>query len=151
MRLAISRVAYLLERTNVGAQCWNWTAHKNEDGYGTGSVNGKLCGAHRMAYEAFVCQVPPGMMVLHRCDNRRCINPLHLFLGTNQDNMDDMVRKGRAAKAAGELNSNARLKTSDVLMIRSSPASAAVLSDKFGICRNLVYQIRARKAWRHLP
>lgn len=80
--------------------CWLWTASLRNKGYGafTYEVNGKPVQdrAHRYSYQLHVGDIPPGLFVLHRCDTPACVNPDHLFLGTNQDNVDDMIAKGRA-------------------------------------------------------
>lgn len=82
--------------------CWIWTASFFTNGYGQfrhGSrTDGtrKLDHAHRMAYRLEVGQIPEGMLVCHKCDNKKCVNPDHLFLGTSKDNTQDMIKKGRA-------------------------------------------------------
>ena len=75
--------------------CWEWIGGKKWDSYGTILWKGTLVGAHRMAYQAVKGPIPPGMQVCHKCDNKRCVNPKHLFLGTNTDNQNDSIRKGR--------------------------------------------------------
>jgi hypothetical protein len=76
--------------------CWIWTAAVDGGGYGNFALHkGRFVKAHRLAYEMMVGQIPEGMNVLHRCDTPRCVNPSHLFLGTQADNMADMVSKNR--------------------------------------------------------
>lgn len=75
--------------------CWNWLGSLAGGGYGGIGVNGKMMYAHRISWEISFGKIPNGLWVLHRCDNKRCIRPDHLFLGTHQDNMDDMKSKGR--------------------------------------------------------
>lgn len=77
------------------AGCWLWLKAKKLDGYGNLKYNKKVCIAHRVSYEVFVGNIPPNTLVLHTCDVPSCINPHHLFLGTQSDNMNDMVQKGR--------------------------------------------------------
>jgi len=78
-------------------ECWEWIAGKFDSGYGAFQDEGKLVGAHRASYALYTTHIPEDLCVLHRCDNRSCVNPSHLFLGTRKDNHDDMVSKGRAS------------------------------------------------------
>ena len=75
--------------------CWLWISCCNGDGYALISANGKSMRAHRLSWEMHRGPIPRGLFVLHKCDTPECVNPDHLFLGTNQDNMDDAKRKGR--------------------------------------------------------
>jgi hypothetical protein len=78
--------------------CWEWMGEPFGDRYGVLQVNGINRAAHRISYALAYGEIPHGMWVLHRCDNRRCCNPSHLFLGTHQDNENDKVAKGRQAR-----------------------------------------------------
>lgn len=86
-----------VDRTGGPDSCWPWTgaAPKHRGGYGLFQSNQKPKGSHRVAWEFANGPIPPGMQVLHRCDNPPCCNPAHLWIGTPQDNMSDKMNKGR--------------------------------------------------------
>ena len=75
--------------------CWLWTSKVCRNGYGRLKINGKYFGAHRVSYEAFVGEIPDGLVVMHKCDVRSCVNPNHLMIGTYKDNLEDARKKGR--------------------------------------------------------
>jgi hypothetical protein len=97
-----------------------------------------------------VGEIPPGMHVLHHCDNPPCINPSHLFLGTQADNMRDKEQKGRGNHPQGERHGRAKLTEADVLMIRASALSNGALARQLGVTKKTVRRARDGRAWRHL-
>ena len=88
---------YFIDRIILDTKtgCWNWALYKDKDGYGGMKRKGKIYRAHRKSWITFKGEIPEGLHVLHHCDNPKCINPDHLYIGTHQDNMDDMVKRGR--------------------------------------------------------
>ena len=115
-------------------RCWEWTAARHKKGYGHVKIENKLYKSHRISYELAFGEIPNGLWVLHHCDNPPCCNPAHLFLGTNQDNVDDMTLKGRDRKAHGESNGNVKLSDEQVAEIRRRYG-------RFGIGGETSYQL----------
>lgn len=99
--------------------CWEWNSTIDSKGYGMISINGKIQRAHRVAYSSFVGQIPDGLLIMHKCDNRKCCNPSHLQPGTAKDNIRDMHNKGRAPDRRGEKCGKAKLTWVQVDSIRS--------------------------------
>ena len=104
------RFLNLVEKTD---DCWNWIGCLNAGGYGYTSIcKGKKkvrnIVAHRRAYELFVGPIPDDFLVLHKCDNPPCVNPNHLFIGTQKDNVADMFRKGRQKNGPNSISATAR-------------------------------------------
>lgn len=131
-----------------GTRCHEWCGCVAKNGYGQINANGKAAYAHRTAWELENGPVPDGQHVLHRCDNRRCVNTGHMFLGSLDDNMADMVAKGRQSK--GSHRHTAKLSEVDVLAIRASASKQAELADMFGVTQGIISMIRARRIWRHV-
>lgn len=127
--------------TNGG--CWLWTGHVCASGYGRFSDRRRFKLAHRVSYEHHIGPIPDGALVCHRCDVRACINPDHLFLGTNQENLADAGRKGRLG-----LSSKRRtfLTGQDVDKILSDPRSGRALASVFHVHYNTICAIR-RRGW----
>lgn len=140
-----------VRRGGIG-ECWLWTGCTLKCGRGQIGVAGRPRYAHRVAFELYRGPIASGLMVCHTCDNPRCVNPAHLFLGTNADNMADMKRKGRGRKAKGEANSNVRLTADQVMQIRQlhRAARGEDVASAFGISVWHVYHIQAGRSWRHL-
>lgn len=114
------------------------------------SVNGKPRNvrAHREAWEKANGPIPPGMFILHRCDNRACREPEHLFLGTHKDNMEDMMSKGRSCR--GRRNHKARLHPENIRHIRRSRLTSEDLSEIYGVTLRMINLIRSKARWAHI-
>lgn len=129
--------------------CWEWRAALS-NGYGKFAAGDRVVRAHRFSWELFYGPVPPGLYVLHRCDNRRCVNPSHLFLGTNAENLADMVAKGRSLR--GERHGNAKLTTEQVQQIHvlSDSLMQKEIASLLGIGQQQVSRIVRGECWGHI-
>lgn len=161
------------ERVQQTDSCWLWTGAKYGPRYGGMTINKRTVGAHRVSWELANGPVPHGLSVLHHCDVPLCVNPSHLFLGTQRDNMADCARKGRNVfqahperiprgdahgmrlhperRARGEQHGLTTLRESDVLEIRGASGTNTSLALRFGVSRRTIRNIRSRKTWAHVP
>lgn len=155
MSLAISKIP-LRTRIEAGSMpvtecgCWFWLGHLNEDGYGGIGVRGKSVLAHRASWEAFKGPIPDGLCVLHSCDIPCCVNPDHLSVGSQLENIADRVKKNRGRKTGnvGESHPLARLTVEDVLAIRASSECQQDLADRYGVDQAHISAIQLRKRWK---
>jgi hypothetical protein len=128
--------------------CWLWDGFLSPRGYGKVLHNKKRWRAHRLAYALYIGEIPEGFFVCHKCDNPTCVNPQHLFLGTAQDNMDDMVTKERSMR--GTAHHKSKITESDVLKIRADKRSQQAIADEYGLSQTGVGLIKNRINWRHV-
>lgn len=134
--------------------CINWTGQIGKHGYGvisSGKKPHKPLRAHRVAWELAYGTIPKGLLVCHRCDNKRCVNINHLFLGSHQDNMTDMVKKGRNTR--GSSQHLAKLTEEDVIKIRQMSWEGkqyTEIAKIFGVSPPTVRRIAIGKNWKHV-
>lgn len=130
--------------------CILWEGAKDYGGYGVASLDGKTISAHKKAYTLAKGSIPAGMVIRHLCHNKCCINPDHLVVGTQQQNIDDKVAAGRQAK--GSDVGGSKLTDADVLTIRSlaGTMSQRAIARKFNITQANVSRIVRRQTWTHL-
>lgn len=132
--------------------CWQWKDGKTER-YPSFTYNQTNHHAHRVSYMLFKGDIPEGLCVCHSCDNPKCVNPRHLFLGTMGDNLRDMFRKGRR-NICGENHTNNKLTTEQVLSIRKMAKDnkpTKEIAKEFNISTTNVNLIIRGAGWRHLP
>lgn len=128
--------------------CWLFEGGIGKSGYGVFWLDGKSISAHRFAYELWIGELPEGAMVLHSCGNRTCVNPAHLRLGDHAENMRDMVQHGKHLR--GERHHFTPLTKDDVRDIRASYDTTKRLARRYGISTTAIYNIKARKSWKHV-
>lgn len=149
----MDRLREVFEANTLRASgCWEWQGVRSSRGYGRISADGHDYYAHRVAYSLHVGPIARGLCVCHHCDNRGCVNPAHLFIGTHTDNMRDMARKGRSGRRdnAGERNGRAKLTAEQAALIRIDRRRTVEVAAEYGISDTAVRCIRAGRLWRSL-
>ena len=139
------------DKVSIKKPCWEWLAGKDKDGYGRFWLNGRFVRAHRFSYELAFGPIPTNQLVCHTCDNTSCVNPGHLFVGTQQDNIRDKYKKGRAANnlpvipQRGDMHKSTKISDKDVVELRkmyeSGEYKQSELADFFNISRPQVNNI----------
>ena len=140
--------------THSPSGCWGWSGAVSERGYGKIGLprSPKTARAHRVSWEIHCGDIPEGSNVLHSCDNRLCVNPDHLFLGTLSDNSRDMVSKGRDFRPdnRGERAAWHKLTEEQAIDILTRRMSARKFASLYGVSRSAIFRIWEGKNWRHL-
>lgn len=138
-------------QSNMTTQCWTWCGWTDKNGYGYFRDDDKNIGvrrpsAHRFSYYLNAGAIPNGLQVLHFCDNPSCVNPAHLWLGTQQDNMDDMVLKGRSSKEP----TNVKLSEDDVRKIRKDPRPQKEIAADYDVSKHYIGQVINKTTWKNV-
>src|SRR5262249_4999551 len=139
-------------------ECWEWVGARSSKGYGRLFDQGRHWYAHRVAYELYNGPISPShLLVCHSCDNPRCVNPDHLFLGSHQDNLNDLRAKGRAKgrdPCVGENNRRAKLTEEKVLkiieLLDANRHSRSEIAEAFGVARETISHINTGISWNYL-
>lgn len=130
--------------------CWFWTGSTNKAGYG---VHGAIL-AHRASWMLLRGELDSRRKLLHTCDNRRCVNPNHLYPGTQMDNVRDMLNRGRGVWRAGDKNHNAKLSEAQakeiIALCKTGEHTKAAIGRRFGVTAVLIGHIAKGRAWAHL-
>lgn len=149
-------LAYFWERVDSSRgflECWNWTGTLHNKHYGLAYCNNKEYRAHRLSYYLWNDKDPKHLKVCHSCDNPSCVNPQHLWLGTQKDNMADRNRKGRQAR--GSKHGNSKLTESQVRVIRRLLAEKTFtqrqIAQAFGVSAYIISDIKTGRKWGWLP
>lgn len=137
---------------HTSSGCIEWVGAK-VNGYGVLCIKNKNIYAHRYSWIAHKGAIPPGLYVLHKCDNRACVNVEHLFLGTLLDNNRDRAMKGRSRPPRGEQHGSSKLKTADILQIRAllkSKVTMRELGNRYGVSSVAISHIKHGVTWGHV-
>jgi hypothetical protein len=162
-----SEIERFFAKVKTGAGCWEWQGSLATNGYGQFFRNDGSRQAHRISWEYENGEIPEDLHVCHKCDNRKCVRPSHLFLGTRSDNMKDMVKKFRHNTApgcaamrkvrkihTGQNNHQCRLTDEQAMIAKCCPKKRGLssrLAKLFGVSLTVICDIRAGKRWTHLP
>lgn len=133
----------------VPSGCWEWRGARCNAGYGRIKYDGKQNRVHRLMAHIAIGDVAEESVVCHRCDNPCCVNPEHLFIGTQKRNIEDRDAKGRRNQARGEKQGNSKLTAEQITAIRLDPRKSKVIADEYGVTRAHIGNIKANRAWRH--
>ena len=125
-------------------ECWEWTSAKNNKGYGIFGLKKNTDKAHRISFRIAKGEIPKGLFILHSCDNPGCVNPSHLRTGTNQDNVSDMISRGRNSKPPDMAGWN-KIDLPDELIKRLGSSPDKSLADEFGISKKTVIRARHKR------
>jgi hypothetical protein len=133
-------------RKDSASGCWPWQGHRSKQGYGMFCLAGRTVRAHRYSFFLNNGRIPPGLFVLHSCDNPVCVNPSHLRIGTARENSMDIAKRRR--QPYGEKHHLARLTEADVRSVRQSSASSVALGKQFGVSSRAILNIRHGRTWK---
>jgi hypothetical protein len=141
---------YILSRILISENgCWEWQKSKT-NGYGRLIRDDKPWSAHAYSYSNFIGPIPSGKQINHKCHNRGCANPEHLYAGTQKENVRDMNEAGRRNQVRGSKDGNSKINEEIAKQIFSHDGIARVIAKKFNISISLVYAIKKKKIWLHI-
>ena len=146
--------SYTIVERGYKTQCWEWNGTIEHNGYGRTTYSGGIIKAHRLSWMIHFGDIPNGICVCHHCDNPKCCNPEHLFIGSHRDNLIDRNSKGRYAYPKGENHSGSKLTNAAVKTIRKDYVLRKVGLDffakLFSVDRTLIHLVLKRKIWKHV-
>lgn len=141
-----------LKQVNISSECWEWVGTINARGYGLFHFNKKSIRAHRYSFSSYRGSIPMGLFVCHVCDNRRCVRPSHLWVGTHNDNMKDMAQKGRAntrPKVHSEAHPLSKITKEIARNIREDKRSGRKIAAEYSVSKSLVHGIKKGTHWKY--
>lgn len=145
------RIALMEIDIDKSGDCWNWMGRRNKSGYGLTGIKSGSELAHRAYWQLSIGEIPTGMCLLHSCDNKGCVNPRHLRVGTHSENMDDAKKRNRFRGQVGENNPRAKLTQESVMKIRNDALSTNVdLALVYVVSDVVISNVRLGKSWKHL-
>ena len=151
--LTLQEVFYKNVTPGAPDECWDWPLSHDDFGYGRVRLRNTEYGGHRLSYEIHIGPIPNGLFVCHHCDNPACVNPAHLFLGTDADNVADMVSKKR--HQYGEKTATAKLNDDAVRTIRSLYTEQGMqvidIAQRFAVSMTTIYDAISGRTWQHIP
>ena len=130
--------------------CWIWQGFFHPEGYGYINYKHSCTPAHRVSYILTKGPIPDGLFVCHHCDNRKCVNPEHLYVGTVQDNNNDRVLRGRSIGLKGEEHHNHKLPNDAVRDIKKREHYSQYYADMYGVSKSLISHIWCGRSWTHI-
>ena len=130
--------------------CWEWQAATNGNSYGQFNWKGNRIYAHRCSWLLHYAEIPGDMQVCHHCDNPGCVNPAHLFIGTQSDNIQDAANKNRLVDNSGAMNGRAKLTIRQIIDIRASSASKVALARRHNVDRKTIWNIVNYRTWKYI-
>jgi HNH endonuclease len=150
-KLSLKDHLLVKRQTDPVTGCQNWTGCKTNRGYGQIWTDNKNQSVHRVAYKLWVGPIPAGLHVLHKCDNPACFNPDHLFTGSRQDNMTDMVNKRRQSIGLSRPLAKLTEETArEIISLLNSNRTSRDVARQFGVSHTTILDIWNGKIWRHL-
>lgn len=153
-----NRLASFWAKVQKTNSCWNWTAGRltrkyPAKAYGCFRVGGAMLGAHRVSWVIHNGAIPESMSILHKCDNPGCVNPAHLFLGTQRDNVQDMENKRRGRHPKGSAAGLAKLNETQVVGIKiriNSGESLYQIAESYAVTDCCIRDIAKGRTWKHI-
>lgn len=139
-----------VKKQNDTDACWEWEGKTEYTGYGRLKHDGKSLLAHRVSWTLHNGDIPDGLLVCHKCDNPPCVNPNHLFIGTQKENLADRAAKGRFHPTKGDRHGMSKLTEKDVVSVIMDGRSFDEIASIYGVTRSNIHYIKTAKSWKHL-